>query len=356
VTASSSATTPANPIDAVTHADPSAYYATIAGQPPSFVDALQMWIVGSAADVSAVLSNPSARVRPLGQSCPAHLGDDAAAATFQRIARMNDGADHAAIRQLIDAWFAALTPDQIDDACRAAINDVPHVSDHRSMIEQWMRVYPCAVMVRLMNIDAHHIPALVTAAEALAAAFGPGAGPDTTGPADQAIATITDALDEPRKPMGNSLVHIDDRSDNGGSQTIQHVLRSDLPIHNTRRFAHADFALGDTQIKQGDTILVVLAAASGDPAADEQVAFGAGVHRCPAHTLARTICRAAVAAIVDRLDGAAVPDPIGYRTRQNARIPQFSREESLCVVKEYGRPQIGHESRRQPVAVRRADR
>jgi cytochrome P450 len=344
VTSSRGAGAPTNPIDAVAHVDPNIYYTTLTGNPPTFDTELEMWIVAAAPEAAAVLSHPSARVRPIGQPCPPHLGNGAAAATFQRIARMNDGNDHAAIRQMIDAWFAALTPDQVNDACDAAIADVPDAPDHRSMIEQWMRVYPCAVMVRLMTIDTDHIPDLVAAAEALAAAFGPGAGSDAAGPADAAIATIADALDELRKPttnsaagflfqtfdataalIGNALLHLAEHRDTDAvSRAIQHSLRRDLPIHNTRRFAHADLTIGDTQIDRGDTILVVLAAASLNPATDEQIAFGAGVHRCPASTLAPTICHAAMTAIIERLGGAPVPTPIGYRTRQNARIPQFN--------------------------------
>jgi cytochrome P450 len=344
----SNTTTPKHPIEAVTHHNPAPYNTTLADGPPMFDDTLQMWVVGSARDADAALIHPAARVRPAGQPWPADLGDGAAANTFQRIARMNDGAEHATIRRMIDAWFAALTPDQINEACRAGLTDVPDSSDHRSMIEAWMRVYPCAVMVRLMGLDAENIPALVTAAEALAAAFGPGAGPETVGPADAAILTITDALDEPRKPLansvagflfqtfdataaliGNSLLHLDATRDHRAvDRAIQYALRNDLPIQNTRRFTHEDMKLGDTTIAPGETILVVLASAALQDEADESRAFGAGVHRCPAHTLAPAICKAAVTELIQRLDGAAMPTPTGYRLRQNARIPEFATKET----------------------------
>jgi cytochrome P450 len=102
----------------------------------------------------------------------------------------------------------------------------------------------------------------------------------------------------------------------------------DLPIHNTRRFTHADMKLGDTTIGPGETVLVVLASAALGDGADESRAFGAGVHRCPAHMLAPSICTAAVTTLIQRLDGAAIPTPIGYRVRQNARIPRFATKEN----------------------------
>jgi cytochrome P450 len=81
---------------------------------------------------------------------------------------------------------------------------------------------------------------------------------------------------------------------NGLRQLIIETLRFNPPVHNTRRVAVADIALGDVTIREGDMMLVVLAAANRDPlqfAAPDQfdmertnnrqyLSFGVGIHAC----------------------------------------------------------------------------
>ena len=49
---------------------------------------------------------------------------------------------------------------------------------------------------------------------------------------------------------------------------IREVLRHDPPVHNTRRFIAADGAIAGQRVAAGDTVLVVLAAANHDAAAN----------------------------------------------------------------------------------------
>lgn len=77
-------------------------------------------------------------------------------------------------------------------------------------------------------------------------------------------------------------------------KAVIETLRFDPPIHNTRRIAVADFYIGESQIKKGDLILIVLASANHDSkkfknamAFDierinnhENLTFGIGGHMC----------------------------------------------------------------------------
>ena len=345
---------PTNAIEAVRNRDPSVFYATIAGRPPWYDEGLGMWIIAAPDDIVAVLNSDVARVRPVGEPCPRHLVGSVAGDTFRGIARMNDGAAHTEVRATVNTWFASLNPSRIDAACRDAVVDV-RTHTNEPTIQHWMTLYPSAVMVRLMGMNPAAARSMADAAKALAAAFGPGAGQETAGAADEAIAAIFDALDEPRKAtadgaagflfqtfdataalIGNTVASLA-RNPSAGrtpsdiASSIEVVLRNDAPVHNTRRFLHADLTIGATTIAAGSTLLLVLAAAAldqtaahADENAGESIGFGAGPHRCPADQLAPTITQHAVTEIIESYGSDRLPGPIGYEPRQNSRIPIFT--------------------------------
>jgi cytochrome P450 len=346
---------PSNAIEAVRHHHPASFYASIAGRAPWYDDGLGMWIIASPEDIVIVLNSDAARVRPVGEPCPRHLVGTMAGDTFQRIARMNDGAPHTEIRSTINAWFASLTAPRIDAACQEATVDVRTHTKSEPTLNDWMTFYPSAVMVRLMGMNPAAAPSMAHAAKALADAFGPGAGQETTSAADQAILAIVDALDEPRKAMasgaagflfqtfdataaliGNTVAFLArnppiGRTSEDVDAAMAAVLVNDLPVQNTRRFVHVDVTIGGVSIEAGSTMLLVLAAAATSgpgtvPPSDVAavpIAFGAGSHRCPADQLAPTISRHAVNEIVASFGSAPLPIPVGYEPRQNSRIPIF---------------------------------
>jgi len=119
---------------------------------------------------------------------------------------------------------------------------------------------------------------------------------------------------------------------------IREVLRHDAPVQNTRRFLAADGVIGGQPMAAGDTVLVVLAAANHDTAAnprperfDEARAsrrtftFGVGPHACPGETLAVSIARAGVESLLAHgLDLDALPARPAYQPSGNVRIPLFA--------------------------------
>ena len=85
------------------------------------------------------------------------------------------------------------------------------------------------------------------------------------------------------------------------------VLRHDPPVQNTRRFVARDGDVAGQGMREGDAVLVLLAAANRDPAANPAperfdpcrqerriFTFGAGIHACPGDALAIAIARAGV--------------------------------------------------------------
>jgi cytochrome P450 len=119
---------------------------------------------------------------------------------------------------------------------------------------------------------------------------------------------------------------------------IREVLRHDAPVQNTRRFVAADGVIADQSMAAGDTVLVVLAAANHDAAANPQperfdetrasrrtFTFGAGPHACPGETVAVSIARAGVESLLARgLDLDALPAHPAYQPSGNVRIPLFA--------------------------------
>ena len=116
---------------------------------------------------------------------------------------------------------------------------------------------------------------------------------------------------------------------------LAEVLRYDSPVQNTRRFLAEDGVVAGQAMKRGDAILVLLAAANRDPAAnadphrfdetrhDRRIfTFGAGVHACPGALLATTIASAGVAELLGRgVDPARLDPHPAYRPSANVRIP-----------------------------------
>jgi cytochrome P450 len=119
---------------------------------------------------------------------------------------------------------------------------------------------------------------------------------------------------------------------------IRETSRFDASVQNTRRFAASDTTVCGERIEAGAAILVLLAAANRDPAANVRpheflleresrrvFGFGHGVHACPGDQLAYAIASAAVDVLLDRATLAHRDDLAWtYRASANLRLPIFS--------------------------------
>jgi cytochrome P450 len=121
-----------------------------------------------------------------------------------------------------------------------------------------------------------------------------------------------------------------------GALAIEEFLRFVSPVQFSKpRFVRHDLDLDGVRVRKGEKIMAMLAAANMDPTANEHpdrldlrrlpnrhLAFGAGIHYCLGHQLARIEGRCALQALFTRWPelGMAVPDSqIRWRERPGLR-------------------------------------
>lgn len=115
------------------------------------------------------------------------------------------------------------------------------------------------------------------------------------------------------------------------------TLRFDPPIHNTRRVAIADITLGNTIIKKGDAIFLVLAAANRDPDKfnnpmnfdmertnnNEHLTFGIGSHMCLAKHFSINLATETLSYLLSHYKTIQLLEKnIHYEPMINARLPK----------------------------------
>jgi cytochrome P450 len=374
---------PSNPVAAVIHPNPYPYYAQLVERSPFERDSgLGLWVAASAEAVRATLESDACRVRPLDEPVPKALLGSPAAEIFRHLVRMNDGAGHCPFKQAVSAslgsidrlrlaqeserWAAQLA--ETSGSANAFMFDLSaHVvgsliglpADRLTDVAAWM-----ADFVRCLSpisgpqqIEAGKIAAgrllelfrsrlgrgeqgtLLAALEREASAVGRA---DADVIAANAIGFLSQAYEATAGLIGNTLLVLGGRPELGTradalAATVAEVVRWDAPVQNTRRFVASDATIAGREVRRGEAILVVLAAANRDPRTNRDPArfdpdrpdrrsftFGAGVHACPGETIAATIARAGIAALLMRgrmqAGSGAAPH---YRPSANTRIPVF---------------------------------
>jgi cytochrome P450 len=123
------------------------------------------------------------------------------------------------------------------------------------------------------------------------------------------------------------------------SNAIEEVIRSDPSIQNTRRFVIRDGIVAGQKMKEGDTVLVVLAAANRDPMVNSNpekfdifrkercsFTFGIGIHACPGQKIAASIAEIGIKRLLEeRINFEQFPKSVSYRQSENTRIPVFAK-------------------------------
>ncbi|WP_405617218.1 cytochrome P450 [Streptomyces sp. NBC_00076] len=372
------------PIEAVRQPDPYPYYATlVAERPLAFDEAVGAWVACDAAAVRAVLGATALRVRPPVEPVPAGIVGTPAGDVFGDLVRMTDGEPQHRLKAVVVDALGHV------DRARAAHLAAERTRDvlaagGRPPFEELMFGVPARVVAALCGLgqgtDAEAarligdfvqcIPASATPEQQKAAALaagrlqellGPGIerGEDGTGLLgdlvraarhaswsrtapllSNAVGFLSQTYDATAGLIGNTLVALarGARLPSGFADAeafVREVVRHDAPIQNTRRFAAEAFRHGEAEISPGDQVLVVLAAANRDPAANPDphafrpgrpdpavFTFGAAAHRCPGQTLAVTVAVAVVREVLAAgFDPAELPDAVTYRPLANARIP-----------------------------------
>ncbi|WNG43563.1 cytochrome P450 [Archangium minus] len=391
-------TLPQSPVAAVTHPEPYPYYARLVTDRPLYHDPeLGLWVASSAEAVMAVLSHDACRVRPVLEPVPRALLGSSAADIFRHLVRMNDGASHCPLKQAVSAtlgtvdearalelgrkWarrlFEELAPAALpggltDFAFRLSVHGVgellgvpeahlPRVADWMSDFVRCLAPASSPEQVERGRVAAGQLLGLFrewlsarsilpeeSLLSVLARELGHRSGGQDVGDAVAAngIGLMSQAYEAGAGLFGNTLRALaclpewrERVSSDPGllGNVMREVLRYDPPIQNTRRFVVRDDVVAGEQMKAGDVILVVLAAANRDPRVHpnperfdpfrpdrETLSFGTGVHACPGEVLALAFARAGVERVLmSRAPFESLTGAVTYRTSANARIPLF---------------------------------
>ncbi|GAA1858333.1 cytochrome P450 [Myceligenerans crystallogenes] len=128
----------------------------------------------------------------------------------------------------------------------------------------------------------------------------------------------------------------------GLDDAVDEVLWREPPVAALpARYAVGDWLLGDRMIREGDALVMSLAAANTDPRVHpdaefdagnrSHLSFGLGAHSCPARRQARLVVRIAVERLVQRLDLRLVDDDVTWAPSPWSRYPAAMRVEFTPV-------------------------
>lgn len=362
---------PIDPIQAVTHADPYPYYATLAARPGLTFDAgLKLWIAADAATVRLVLGHPDCLVRPPAEPVPAAIAGAPAGQVFGALVRMNEGAAHTrpklALRSALGGLDPALARRRAQELGRRMWRD--------DGVADWMDALPVSVVASLFGFDDDHLPCLAAWMGRFVASLSPLSTPQQLASAHTATLALLDSFttllrhararpdslltlvlaeaeavgwDDAQAVLANlvgllsqtyeatagllgnsvlALLRQPRRRRRGGpldaAALVATVSRLDPSVQNTRRYVARACEMGGARLEPGQTILVLLAAASRDPAArGQEFGFGHGPHACPGQALASAIATGALEALPPSLPARLAWT---YRPSVNARIPVFT--------------------------------
>jgi len=357
---------------AVAAADPYPFYAELRRRSFFFDEALGAWVAADAAAVEAVLADPRLRVRPAAEPVPAAIAGSAAGEIFRQLARMDDSPGQVAVKAALGAALAG------------AAGAAPAIADRwaRRLLEAgasydelafWL---PAATLGELLGLPEGDPAALAARIGALARCFAPGCRPEDAAAGIAAAEPLCElcglAVDGKEKASASPLLaelcrRLPGRREAilantiglftqaheatagllagsllaamrnpavrlalsagpaAAAAAVAEVALLDPPVQNTRRFAAAPLQLLGQQLEPGDTILVLLAAASRDPRASGPAgsSWGHGRHACPGSALAVSIAAAGAAALAAADAIPAEAPPFSYRPSLNTRVPLF---------------------------------
>lgn len=360
-----------NPVAAACHADPYPYYQQLLSGPALLFDApSSLWLASRAQVIHDVLNHPCCLVRPLHEAVPPGLAGGSAGAVFARLARMTDGAVHAASRHGLLRWLASQQLDAVAQRTRQ-LSDAAAI-DGADALTSWMLGLPSRVVASLLGFDEKLLPSIAALVAGFVRCLSPLSNPQQLAGADAAADALLDQLASLTPPghanwpnrqtmlanllgllsqtheataglIGNCIVALARdaallarlRADPGlAGALVREVMRFDPPVQNTRRFVSQPCAISGVDLAPGDTLLLLLAAAGRDPAIHSRPdrlllertdsaapGFGHGRHACPGQQLALTIAATALQTLLATTFSFDVAWT--YRPSVNGRLPLF---------------------------------
>lgn len=383
---------PDNPLAAVTHRDPYPYYTgLVAEHPLDWNAALGLWVAASAEAVGAVLEHPACRVRPVSEPVPPGLVGSAAGEIFGRLVRMNDGPRHQQWKPTVAAVLSTLTTEEVRSFARrwaAFLLVESRARSPENQLQELMSRLPVLCVGSLLGLPEESLDALADRTRELVCCFTPGSTPDEIRRGSETAAELVEILRaRARSPDGGGLLselvrgvpNSEDRelvlvanavglltqgyeataglignaalylardqemravlakAPAGLPDFVAEVARFDPPVQNTRRFLAEPARILGRNLRESDTILVLLAAANRDSALNPEPArfdlergarrsfsSGFGAHACPGEGLSATLATSALERLLaNDFDVEAAARQVRYRPSLNTRVPAF---------------------------------
>ncbi|PXX45240.1 cytochrome P450 [Undibacterium pigrum] len=385
-------------LNAPCHPHPYPYYASLRAGPALVFDAeLKCWIASRAAVVEQVLESPACTVRPVAEPVPRNIVSGPAGEIFSHLIRMNEGPKHALPRQVIQGSLSK--PDLSGIAAYTQQHATQLASKYDvntgNGLTQYLLSLPVHVMGSVLGFEEDALPALANWMADFVRCLSPLSTTEQIATAHMAAKALQNSFrqllqDSQAKPhgflaglqneaelcgwqhvdgilsnligllsqtyeataglAGNSLVALqthstllqDLRAETAAlpqklSQFVAEVARYDASVQNTRRFVNQHCEIAGQSLQAGDVIVVLLAAANRDAAAnvdpdilqlnrpDRKVfTFGHGRHACPGQDIAERITATCLSHLLSAptFDFAALRWT--YRASLNGRIPVFT--------------------------------
>ena len=154
------------------------------------------------------------------------------------------------------------------------------------------------------------------------------------------IGLLIQSYDAGRGILSNALLHYAQHAKSGAdySKLVIEMLRYDPPVHNTRRILMQNVTLNGLEIKAGEAVLLVLAAANRDPQRfanpaqfdqlrpnnSEHLTFGAGAHECLArHYIVKLVVETLEYLSINCPNLRILTDPLEFEPLINVRLPRM---------------------------------
>lgn len=382
-----------------THPDPYPYYARLAADQPLFRDDEHgFWVAASAAAVSAVLADENCHTTPAAAPVPALIAGGPMEKIFARLVRLRDDEAGRKLKQALVATLRSADLAQAAAAARTQANRLGAALTPESGGDQLTRflfALPIAVVATLLGVPDAELETIETAmksyatANAAAITGAPAPTPDLMASGHAGANTLLSAMaglmrqtrtsqtlldvwiHEARGAQcddadilanaiglmfqayvattslaGLALLALARRRDLRATveadrkalrPLVAEVLRCDPVAQSTIRFVARDGIVAGQAMREGDKIIVMLAAASRDPSLNRDAqsfdiarpdrksfGFGAGQHACPGDTLASLIAEIAVDHLLSlglRLE--SLESKLTYAASAHIRTPIF---------------------------------
>jgi len=323
--------------------------------------------------VRVVLASPFYRVRPAAEPVPLPLLGSPAGKIFGQLVRMTDGPGHMPAKLAVSGHLDSRIPARVAQhgavAARRLVEEL-EPARHADRIADFAFRLPVYVLGQLLGFASDRLPDLAMWTADFVRCLAPAAAPEHIEPGKVAAGHLAEAFkvllghstvdavvanrigylfqsyEATAGLIGNTIVALGRHRDvltrveaEPGFLTavIREVVRHDPPVQNTRRFLAGPGNAAGEAMREGDVVLVVLAAANRDPNVNPDPArfdarraerriftFGTGSHACPGAALSATIATAGVAHVLGTgLDLARWAGPTTYHPSTNVRMPRL---------------------------------